>query len=585
MRKRALGLLLGLAFASIASAQIFVNVAPDLGVDVTSPFGDVFAVDFNGDDQNDIIYTSRYDAPSYYFEYSDGAYDQVSIGLPQDNCDPWKVIPADFDHDGDLDLLMCAYHYSSLYLENQDGQVVNRTAAKGLPTRTGGRDIAIVDLNHDGWQDIIIGYYDIGWKVFQNNNGEDFDDITAQVDLPWINDFHRFCESDVDLDGDVDLFMTTMHGEDFFFRNNGGVFEDYSQQSNLGNAVGHGGCMWADFDNDKYPDLLTGGEGKHTIWHNNGNATFTEMTVHGTSVSFNVYAYSATYSLADFDRDGDLDIYAGQPDGGWEGLKPNQFFQCDSIVEMDIYFTDIAPGLDMDILADTKPQFFDYDRDGDQDLFLRTYGEPSRLYQNNLNGAPATRVRAEGPEGEQDCWLTRIEVYQHGTENLVTCGETNYGGARRDGMCHTFTLDPNASYDIRAYYADGTVMTPETYDDLSGIVPSQFENLIVIRRGVGVMDATPVSKPAPLPIEFAVSAYPNPFNAVANIELDLTVASEVSVNVFDVQGRLAATLLHGSVNAGKTRLQWNAENFSSGIYFVRVASGDLTKNTKLVLMK
>ena len=585
MRMRALGLLLGLAFASLTSAQIFENIAPDLGLDITTPCGDVFAVDLNGDEQNDLLYTSRFDGPNYYFQYNNGTYDQLSINLPSVDNDAGKIIPADFDHDNDLDLFLCEYHYSCVFLVNEDGQMVDRTAEMGLPTRTGGRDVAFVDLDHDSWLDIIIGYYDIGWKVFHNNSGDSFTDITNAVGLPWIDDFHRFCESDVDLDGDVDLFMTTVHGEDFFFLNNDGVFEDYSQQSGLVQAVGQGGCFWADFDNDKLPDLFTGGAGEHVIWHNDGDASFTLMTMHGTPATFDQYPYSAIYVSGDYDHDGDLDVFAGEPGGGGSYDKADQFFRCDSIVGLNAYFTDIAPELGMDIMADTRPQFFDYDRDGDLDLFIRVYGEPSRLYRNNLNGAPLTRVRAEGPEGELDCWLTRIEVYEHGTENLVVCGETNYGGARRDGMNHTFTLNPDSEYDLRVYYGDGTAMTPETYPDLSGVTPAEFGNLIVVRRGVGVMVGTPVNPPAPVPTEFSVSTYPNPFNAVANIELDLAVASEVSVNVFDVQGRLAATLLNGSVNSGKTRLQWNAENFSSGIYFVRVTAGELTKNAKLVLMK
>jgi hypothetical protein len=577
-----------LLFITAAMAQDFTNVAPQLGVDVNSPWGDVFAVDFNGDDHNDLIYTSRYNAPGYYYQYEDGEYVLHNIGLPQSECDPYKIIPVDFDHDQDLDLFLCAYHDECSYYENQNGQLVNRTAAKGLSTRTGGRDIAVADLNHDGWMDIIAGYYDEGWRVYLNVEGQSFADITDESGLPGIYDFHRFCETDADLDGDVDLFMTTMHGDDYFFANNNGVFEDHTMLSGLSNAMGRGGCMWADFDNDKYPDILTGGNGRHTIWHNNGNLTFTEMTMHGTNVSFDVYANSAHYAAGDYDGDYDLDIYAGQPDGGWAGLKENQFFRCDSIVGLDAYFTDIAPELEMDILADTKPHFYDYDRDGDLDLFLRTYGEPSRLYRNDIAVAGSTtRIKVEGPEGEQDCWLTRVEVYEHGTETLVTCGETNYAGARRDGMCHSFTLDENQSYDLHVYFANGDVMTPYDYPDLADITPSVFlNNKIVIRRGVGVDSGTPVEiEPVPVPQDFTVTTYPNPFNPVTNIQLFVPATSDVTVQIYDVQGRLVTTLAQMQLAQGTHQMQWNAENFSTGVYILRVTAPSFTSSNKLMLIK
>ncbi|MCB9357438.1 MAG: T9SS type A sorting domain-containing protein [Calditrichaeota bacterium] len=578
-------LIFSLALALSAPAQVFTDIAPDLGLDIITPFGDVFPVDFNGDDHNDLIYTSRYDAPSYYFQYANGEYHLLPIGLPLDECDPWKVIPVDFDHDGDLDLFMCAYHYRSPYYENIGGQLVDHTAEMGLTTRTGGRDIAVADLNHDGWMDIISAYYDIGWKVYLNDNGESFVDVTSASGLPMISQFHRFCEADVDLDGNTDLFMTTLGGNDHFFVNNNGEFADYTEQSGLSQARGHTGCVWADFDNDKYPDLLTGGEGEHTIWHNNGNRTFTEMNVHGMDVIFDVYCYGATYAVGDYDLDGDLDIYAGQPDGGWWGLKPNQFFRCDSIVGLDAYFTDIAPELEMSFEEDTKPVFYDFDRDGDLDLFLRTYGIPSKLYRNNMNAGAATRVRVEGPAGERDCWLTRVEVYEHGTENLVVCGETNYAGARRDGMCHVFTLDQNTAYDLRIHFANGDEMTPVSYPELAGITPAEFDNLIIVRRGVGVFGSTDAREPVEIPQSFTVSAYPNPFNAVATISLNLPETSDVSAEIFNIAGQHVATLVNEKLASGSHTYSWDAGEFGTGVYILHVATPTLTSSSKLLLLK
>ncbi len=577
--------LLCLALTTGSPAQPFTNVAPELGIDVSSPWGDVFALDFNSDSRNDILFTSRYDGAGHYFEFQDGVYVELPIGLPDGSTDGYKVIPMDFDHDGDMDLLIGCYHYRVALMINENGFLVDRAQQWGLSSSSGNRDMACADLDHDGWMDIILGYGSAGWKVYRNTGDSLFADITAQTGLPPISSFHRFCESDVDLDGDVDLFMTRTDGTDYFFVNFAGEFEDRTIASGLSQAMGRGGCLWADFDNDKYPDLLTGGNQKHTIWHNNGNLTFTEMTVHGTDVIFDVHAYAANYAVADFDMDGDLDIYAGQPDGGWWGQKPNQFFRCDSIVGLNIYFTDIAPELNLDFYADTKPHFYDYDQDGDLDLFLRMYGEPSRLYRNNIGSQDRLLVSVVGPEGERDCWMTRVEVYEHGTETLVAAAESNYGGARRDGLDHYFTLNGNASYDLRLYFANGDVMLPDIYEGLSGVIPADVQHKLVVRRGVGVEEAISVSPSAPVPQDFAVSVFPNPFNALANLRLNVPESSEITVQLFDVQGRLVNTLARSRFSAGSHNLQWNAANASTGVYFLRVTSPSFTSSSKLVLVK
>ena len=74
-----------------------------------------------------------------------------------------------------------------------------------------------------------------------------------------------------------------------------------------------------------------------------------------------------------------------------------------------------------------------------------------------------------------------------------------------------------------------------------------------------------------LPDGFRLSpAYPNPFNATTVISFELRDASFVSLAVYDITGREVSTLVNGFESAGVHSVIWDAEVFSSGIYFVRL---------------
>jgi hypothetical protein len=93
-----------------------------------------------------------------------------------------------------------------------------------------------------------------------------------------------------------------------------------------------------------------------------------------------------------------------------------------------------------------------------------------------------------------------------------------------------------------------------------------------------------------IPAEFALGQnYPNPFNPETVIPYALPVRADVTIRVFDVLGREAVELFHGSQNAGTHTITWNAANQSSGVYFytLEANSGDniFRSTRKLVLMK
>ena len=74
-----------------------------------------------------------------------------------------------------------------------------------------------------------------------------------------------------------------------------------------------------------------------------------------------------------------------------------------------------------------------------------------------------------------------------------------------------------------------------------------------------------------IPSDFSgVSAYPNPFNPQTSIKFGLPESSQVTVYVYDINGRIVSELVDGNLNAGYHTYIWNPQDISSGVYFVNI---------------
>ena len=89
-----------------------------------------------------------------------------------------------------------------------------------------------------------------------------------------------------------------------------------------------------------------------------------------------------------------------------------------------------------------------------------------------------------------------------------------------------------------------------------------------------------------LPSTFQLSnAYPNPFNPIASINYSLPQNAVVKLNVYDIQGRFIQTVINDFKVSGYYTAKWNASSYSSGVYLIRMDSGDFTQTQKVVLVK
>ncbi|MBK8565760.1 MAG: VCBS repeat-containing protein [Saprospiraceae bacterium] len=196
-----------------------------------------------------------------------------------DNSGNYGSTWTDFDNDGDLDL----------YIAKCRG---------GASSPTDPRRINQLFVNDgNGHYHEAAGAYGlkIGWQS-------------------WTSDFQ-----DIDNDGDLDCFITNHDYNSQLLRNDGtGHFTDISAAAGFGNVMdGFIQGIMRDFDNDGYMDVLTASNGR--LFHNNGNGTFTSVSVPFSSMN--------SMAVGDLNHDGFLDIFAiyqcgyisdcGNPDKLW----------------------------------------------------------------------------------------------------------------------------------------------------------------------------------------------------------------------------------------------------------------------------
>jgi enterochelin esterase-like enzyme len=79
--------------------------------------------------------------------------------------------------------------------------------------------------------------------------------------------------------------------------------------------------------------------------------------------------------------------------------------------------------------------------------------------------------------------------------------------------------------------------------------------------------------------------YPNPFNAMTKIEYQLTESQHIRINIYDIRGQLVETSVDETQSAGAHSLIWNAEQYSSGMYFYKIFGSNRLFTGKMTYLK
>ena len=79
--------------------------------------------------------------------------------------------------------------------------------------------------------------------------------------------------------------------------------------------------------------------------------------------------------------------------------------------------------------------------------------------------------------------------------------------------------------------------------------------------------------------------YPNPFNPETTFSFNIGSLQETSLRIYDIQGRLIETLIQDKINPGFHNMTWNASEVATGVYFVKLISGEKIKTRKIMVLK
>jgi len=156
---------------------------------------------------------------------------------------------------------------------------------------------------------------------------------------------------------------------------------------------------------------------------------------------------------------------------------------------------------------------------------------------------------------------------------------------RNDVLVATIEGAGNSSGERNYEWLDTDVTNGITYFYLLVAVDINGE-----REELAEVSATPMelsidSNNHLLPTQFALSSYPNPFNPTTTISYSVPKARAVSVKVFDITGRMVATLVDEMLMAGEHTAVFDGSALPSGLYFAQLRAGDITQTQKMVLLK
>ena len=226
------------------------------------------------------------------------------------------------------------------------------------------------------------------WEGFATpnsvNEGSPFIDVASDLKMDKVDGGRGSAWGDYDNDGYLDIVAVGTYQPHALFRNNGdGTFTNTANQAGIADPRGGWGSLFADYDNDGYLDLYItrggwSGPAENTLYHNNGDGTFTDVT-HTAGVADPQSSFCAAW--ADYDNDGYLDLYIA--DGVIGDGAANVLYRNNG----DGTFTNTA---EVAGVADTGNSlgtaWGDYDKDGYIDLHVVNFGQSNVLYRNNGDG-------------------------------------------------------------------------------------------------------------------------------------------------------------------------------------------------------
>lgn len=573
--------LLALLFPLVATADIqFSDVTTSAGL-VHAVMGEGVGIfDFDEDGWEDIFIADFGGRNLLYRNLGNMTFEEVGAAAGIDSTGRTRLaVAADFDNDGHTDLFLgCHEDASRLFRNNGDGTFSDVTGQSGINSTSNSRGGGWFDYDRDGWLDAYVGNLTTANMLCRNNGDNTFTEIADSVNAQGPLPYHLVmgvAYFDYDRDGDDDIFMAQDGGlgNVLLARESSGMFSDVSQGAGI-NPAGQGmGVAIGDYNRDRFFDVNITNLDEHTLFRNNGDGTFENVTtaagVGGSSGNMGWGTF-----FFDADNDGWLDIYNNHQTGF--GNIPNTFFHNLG----DGTFEDLSSVSGLQCWNDgIGSAYADLDNDGDLDMVLSGYPAPAgnlKLFRNDSDEphnwvqltlrSAGTNLQALG---------SIVELYTSaGVQTSMVAGGSGY--VSQNTLRQHFGLGTGSTIDsVVVYWPNGS---RERFDNLS--VNTHQE----ILQGTGTTGIREPDRGGPSAFKLQQN-YPNPFNPSTRITYSVPDRSDIKLRVFDMLGRELATLVDQVEEQGTYHIVFDARGLSGGVYFCRLEAANFAQTIRMLLVK
>jgi ketosteroid isomerase-like protein len=232
---------------------------------------------------------------------------------------------ADVDRDGCEDVFLAGDPDAALFRNDCEGHFTDVTVAAGLPRPfpAAASGAVFFDYDNDGWPDLYVAAVRGGDRLFHNEGGGRFADVTAEAGIPPGRWGSMVAVADYDRDGFLDVFVVRMGDHEktvpipnydarngvpstLLHNERNGTFRDVSREAGVAYRGWDLAGAWGDYDGDGWPDLYVVNEfGGNALFRNRHDGTFRDVTAEtGTADG----GAGMGVAWADYDGDGDLDL-------------------------------------------------------------------------------------------------------------------------------------------------------------------------------------------------------------------------------------------------------------------------------------
>ncbi|MDP3727384.1 MAG: CRTAC1 family protein [bacterium] len=434
MRTRTITALVLLAAAAALSflappskGRAFRQVIGRSGLGIESSYGGVSWGDYSGDGYLDLLMRQ-----GYQYRLFRNNRDETFIDVTRDaglvtTGHASSATFGDYDNDGCPDIFVASGFGDGpatppqLFHSNCDG-TFSDVSERALQVREAYHTAGVAwgDYDNDGFLDIYVATYGIlhftktetswtitGWTyesniLYRSNGDGTFTNVAAAAGVEGLASCHTHTSAshapgvqaepaqrgnlqyaglknnwqpvwfDYDSDGWLDLYVSHETTIGVLYRNNrDGTFSDATEEAGLCLVHSTHGVAVGDYDNDGDLDLFAAGSRRNLLWRNSGDGTFTEVSEESGVANFGRLGWSAGFF--DYDNDGDLDLYVVS------GSTENASFKNDYPERRDGLFRNDGSGQFVDVAekkgisgndAKTFGAFGDFNNDGFMDIFV-----------------------------------------------------------------------------------------------------------------------------------------------------------------------------------------------------------------------